>query len=220
MLGALIREQMSIQTATPNGNLVSVYNEQGQIIFSVPLGPEPEDGLVGYTASAVSVRRGFVVNTYDERGQIVRSVPVISRKRFENSDPPLVQKRNVPAEPLPRHFEESPPPGTNDPPNRLFLVMAAAALAIAIFSPGLVAVAGLKSLLSLSLETGQMWAFGIACSALVWAAFYLVSRDFRKASMRYLVLCAGVVVLFLFCHFGLKTPFTEQTFRLYFPAHR
>lgn len=214
------REQMSIQTAAPSGNAVSVYNERGQMIFTVPLGADPEDGLVGYTASGVSVRRGNVVNTYDERGQIVRTVPAISRPRFEKSDSLPYHKRNPPALRPRSHFEEPRPPAGNEPPSRLFLVAAVAALAIAVFSPGLVAMAGLKILLSFSLETGQMWAFGIACSALVWAIFYLVNRDFRKASIRYLVLCAGVVVLFLLCHFGLKTQFTEQTFRLYFPAHR
>jgi hypothetical protein len=65
-----------------------------------------------------------------------------------------------------------------------------------------------------------MWAFGIACSTVVWVAFYLINRDFRKASIRYLVLCAGVVVLFLFCHFGWKSEFTQQTIRLYLPSQR
>lgn len=211
---------MSIQTAAPNGSVVNVYNERGEMIFMVPLGAGAEDGLVGYTASGVSVRRGNVVNTYDERGQMVRSVPASSRQSVENADSLPYHKRNPPTLTPRSHFEESRPPGTNEPPNRLFLVAVVAALAIAVFSPGLVAMAGLRNLLSLSLETGQMWAFGIACSVAMWVAFYLLCRDFRKASIRYLVLCAGVVVFFLFCHFGLKTEFTAQTFRLYFPAHR
>lgn len=146
----------------------------------------------------MTVRRGEVVTTYNERGQAVHTVPLFASQRPSSRQ------------------DSQQGDGTS---NSLFLVVAVAALAIAMFSPGLVAVAGLKSLLSLSLETGQMWAFGIACSALVWIGFYLVNRDFRKASFRYLILCAGVVLVFLFCHFGLKTQFTEQAFRLYFPAH-
>ena len=181
------------------GENVFVYDESGRVIFTVPLGNNPENGLVGCTGSGVSVRRGGVVTTYNERGQAVRSVSL-----FPSSKP----------------FTDQGSHPRSEPPNRLLLVAAVAALAIAVFSPGLVAVAGLKSLLSLSLETGQMWAFGIACSAVVWVAFYLINRDFRKASIRYFVLCAGVVVLFLFCHFGLKTEFTQETIRLYLPPHR
>lgn len=211
---------MSIQIAAPSGNAVSVYDERGQMIFVVPLGTDPEDGLVGYTASGVSVRRGNVVNTYDERGRMVRTVPASSRQSFESADSLPYHRRNPPASMAPSDFQESRPSGTSAPPNRLFLVVAVSALAIAVFSPGLVALAWLRSLLSLQLETGQMWAFGIACSAVLWIVFYLVNRDFRKASLRYLIMCAGVVVLFLFCHFGLKADFTQQTIRLYFPPHR
>src|ERR1700730_11007796 len=123
---------MSIQSAVPNGGVVFVYDESGQVIFTVPLGNDPENGLVGCTGSGVSVRRGGVVTTYNERGQAVRTIPLFpSRKPFSRED-----------------FQQS-----NQTPNRLFLMMAVAALAIAIFSPGLVMVAGLKSLFSLSLET-------------------------------------------------------------------
>lgn len=190
------------------------------MIFTVPLGAGPEDGLVGYTASGVSVRRGNAVVTYDERGQMVRTVPTFSRQRFENVDAPPFQKHNVPAE-VPRgQLEESRPPGTNDPPNRLFPLMAAAVLAILVLSPGLVVIAAVKNLSSASWDTGQSWAFGVACSFVIWLVSYLIWRNFRRASIRYLVLCAGVVLVFLFCHFGLKTEFTAQTLRLYFPAYR
>lgn len=195
----LIVSKMSIQSAIPMGENVFVYDESGRVIFTVPLGNNPDNGLVGCTGSGVSVRRGGVVTTYNERGQAVRSVSLFPSSKF---------------------FSDQGSQPRTEPPNRLFLIAAVAALAIGVFSPGLVTVAGLKSLLSLSLETGQMWAFGIACSTAVWVALYLINRDFRKASIRYLVLCAGVIVLFLFCHFGLKTEFTQQTLKLYFPQHR
>jgi hypothetical protein len=201
---------MPIQSAIPVGEFVKVFNERNQQIFSIPMGTDPEDGIVSSSSTAVTVRMGNSIRTYNERGQMIQSVQV---SRRQESRPANYAPSATPA------LAITPSHRTDEAPSKLFPLMAIAALAIAVFSPGLIAVAAVKNLLSLSLETGQVWTFGIACSAVVWAAFYLANRDFRKASGRYLVLCAIVLVLFLFCHFGLKTEFTQQMLKLYFPQH-
>ena len=41
----------------------------GADIFEIPAGNGPQDGLVGYTGSTVSIRRGNNVFTFNERGR-------------------------------------------------------------------------------------------------------------------------------------------------------
>ena len=89
--------------------------------------------------------------------------------------------------------------------------------AVFIFSPGMVLVAFFKSCFSCSWDTSQLWTFGITISVAVWLGFYIRTRDFRTAFVRYLVLCGIILGVFAFSHFGLKSKFTADTILLYFP---
>jgi len=51
-----------IGSAVQKGNLVYVYNEKGNTLFS------KAGQLIGYTGSTVSVKSGNIVYTYDDRG--------------------------------------------------------------------------------------------------------------------------------------------------------
>jgi hypothetical protein len=54
---------------------VFVYNETGQMLYSKPKGSGPNDGLLGFTGSTVTVRSGSVVFIYGLHGEIVYSKP-------------------------------------------------------------------------------------------------------------------------------------------------
>ena len=62
---------MAIGSAIERGSQVFVYNEAGQMLYSKPKGSGPEDGLLGFTGSTVTVRAGSVIITYGEHGQII-----------------------------------------------------------------------------------------------------------------------------------------------------
>jgi len=66
---------MAIASAVEKGGLVYVYNEKGGVMYTVPSGNQPGDGLKGYTGSTVSVRRGGLVYVYNERGAITNTIP-------------------------------------------------------------------------------------------------------------------------------------------------
>jgi hypothetical protein len=51
------------------GNFVYAYDEKGRMLFAKSGGSGPGDGLVGFTASTVSVRIGMFVHIYDEEGR-------------------------------------------------------------------------------------------------------------------------------------------------------
>jgi hypothetical protein len=69
------RTQMAIATAVQQGTYVRVYNERGGMIFSIPSGNGPKDGLQGYTGTTVSVRVGGYVRVYNEKGRMIQSIP-------------------------------------------------------------------------------------------------------------------------------------------------
>jgi len=60
---------MAIDSVLETLHLISVFDESGHLLFSRPRGNGPNDGLIGYTATTVSVRSGFVVVTYDGAGR-------------------------------------------------------------------------------------------------------------------------------------------------------
>ena len=66
---------MAIGSAIERGSQVFVYNETGQMLYSKPKGSGPEDGLLGFTGSTVTVRAGSVVFIYGLHGEIVYSKP-------------------------------------------------------------------------------------------------------------------------------------------------
>jgi hypothetical protein len=60
-----------IGSALERGALIVVYDEKGMSLFSKAKGSGPQDGLLGFTGSTVTVRFGSVIYTYGERGQTV-----------------------------------------------------------------------------------------------------------------------------------------------------
>ena len=59
---------MAIGSALERGSFIIVYDEHGRTLFSKARGSGPQDGLLGFTSSTVTIRRGSVVSTYDEHG--------------------------------------------------------------------------------------------------------------------------------------------------------
>jgi hypothetical protein len=64
-----------ITSAVERGSLILVYDELGNILFSKPRGSAPNDGLVGFTGSAVTIRAGSVSYTYGAGGQLLFTKP-------------------------------------------------------------------------------------------------------------------------------------------------
>jgi hypothetical protein len=64
-----------ITSAVERGSLILVYDELGNILFSEPRGSAANDGLVGFTGSAVTIRAGSVSYTYGPHGEVLFSKP-------------------------------------------------------------------------------------------------------------------------------------------------
>ena len=64
---------MAIGSAIERGSLIQVFDERGRTLFSKARGAGPEDGLLGFTSSTVTVRFGSVIHTYDEKGMTIYS---------------------------------------------------------------------------------------------------------------------------------------------------
>ncbi len=63
---------MSIGHAVQRGTLIYIYDQNGRQVTSVSApGRWPDDGLKGYTASAVNVQKGTLIYSYDEAGHMV-----------------------------------------------------------------------------------------------------------------------------------------------------
>jgi hypothetical protein len=60
-----------IGSALERGSLIVVYDEKGMSLFSKAKGSGPQDGLLGFTGSTVTVRLGLVIYTYGAHGQMV-----------------------------------------------------------------------------------------------------------------------------------------------------
>ncbi|MCJ9691381.1 hypothetical protein MOV76_07005 [Rhizobium sp. PRIMUS64] len=60
---------MAIASAFQKRDYVHVYDERGRNVCQIPAGTGPKDGLVGFTGSTVSIRRGNNIYTYDENGR-------------------------------------------------------------------------------------------------------------------------------------------------------
>ena len=66
---------MAIANAVQRGSLIYVYNEKGSLIFTLPSGSGPKDGLKGYTSGGVNVQRGNLIYMYNDRGSLSHTVP-------------------------------------------------------------------------------------------------------------------------------------------------
>jgi hypothetical protein len=62
---------MAIGSAIERDSFIFVFNEHGQTLFSKVRGNGPNDGLLGFTGSTVTVRFGSVIYTYDQRGTTI-----------------------------------------------------------------------------------------------------------------------------------------------------
>ena len=60
-----------IGSALECGSLIVVYDEKGMSLFSKAKGSGPQDGLLGFTGSTVTVRHGSVVYTFDVKGMTI-----------------------------------------------------------------------------------------------------------------------------------------------------
>jgi len=60
-----------IGSALERGSLIVVYDEKGMSLFSKSKGSGPQDGLLGFTGSTVTVRHGSVVYTFDVKGMTI-----------------------------------------------------------------------------------------------------------------------------------------------------
>jgi hypothetical protein len=60
-----------IGSALERGSLIYVYDEDGRTLFAKNKGSGPEDGLLGFTGSTVTIRFGSVIYTYNDHGQTV-----------------------------------------------------------------------------------------------------------------------------------------------------
>lgn len=65
---------MAIASAVQKNGNVYIYNEKGGTLAVVPAGIGPNDGLKGYTASTVSIKRGSFIYVYNEKGGITNSI--------------------------------------------------------------------------------------------------------------------------------------------------
>ncbi len=62
---------MAITGAVPRDGVVYVFGGNGEITATIPLGSDPQDGLVAFTPSTVTVRRDGLLLVYSEDGALV-----------------------------------------------------------------------------------------------------------------------------------------------------
>jgi hypothetical protein len=72
--GSAASHPPSTFNAQKNAAGIFVYNDKGSIIATLNGGSRPKDGLVGYTGSTVSVRRGSTIYVYNANGHIISTV--------------------------------------------------------------------------------------------------------------------------------------------------
>ena len=60
-----------IGSVIERGSFIFAYDQHGRTLFSKARGSGPEDGLLGFSSSTVTVRYGSIIYTYDERGMTI-----------------------------------------------------------------------------------------------------------------------------------------------------
>ena len=66
---------MAISNAVQRERWVIIYDENGNQSGTVQVFTDPDDGLKGYTSSAVNIRQGAWINSYDQYGVLTATVP-------------------------------------------------------------------------------------------------------------------------------------------------
>lgn len=62
---------MAIGSAIERGSLIYVFDEHGRTLFAKARGNGPDDSLMGFTGSSVTVRFGSTIYTYDQTGMTI-----------------------------------------------------------------------------------------------------------------------------------------------------
>ena len=63
---------MPIGNVVQSGSTVRVYDENNRYLWSFT-GGSARDGVVGFTASQVNLRRGTTITSYDAKGRYISS---------------------------------------------------------------------------------------------------------------------------------------------------
>jgi hypothetical protein len=66
---------MAIGSVVQRGTYVYAKDDRGRELCQLPAGNGPRDGLVGYTSTTISIRRGNNIYTYSERGRNIGERP-------------------------------------------------------------------------------------------------------------------------------------------------
>jgi hypothetical protein len=65
---------MTISVAVPRNGFVYVFGAKRQVTARIPLGTDKTDGLVAFTPSTVTVRRGGALLVYGENGMLMANL--------------------------------------------------------------------------------------------------------------------------------------------------
>jgi hypothetical protein len=203
------------------GGFAQAVDENHRVV-----GGAPADELIGYTGRSFTVRRGQWVSTYlikDGGGlqqidqQQVRQ-QTISRDVHENSH----NVTNTAAAGAVGALVGSTvgrASGERRPDTlAVMLVLFAIGVGIVIVnSPGMLMVALIQNFLSVNWDTAQMWIFSLVGSVLAAAAFYILTRNLRKAVTQYAIVCGLVVLICLVGAIGIKASFFRTAADQFFP---
>lgn len=58
-----------------NTRTIYIYNEKNTQTGVIYKGTKKNDGLIGYTANEITVRKGELIYSYDEKGRIINTIP-------------------------------------------------------------------------------------------------------------------------------------------------
>ena len=70
-----MKDKTMIASVVEQASMIYVYDENGSKITGIPSGTQPGDGLKGYTATTISVKRGPLIYIHDEKGRVISAVP-------------------------------------------------------------------------------------------------------------------------------------------------
>ncbi len=66
---------MAIGSVQQRGEFVYVFDQQGRRLFTLSAGNEPNDGLLGYTSSSITIRRGYFIYVHNADGSLAFTQP-------------------------------------------------------------------------------------------------------------------------------------------------
>lgn len=65
---------MTIGNVIQKGRFIVIYDERGRETARIMAGPNPGDGVQGYTSTNANVRYGRSIISYDERGREISRI--------------------------------------------------------------------------------------------------------------------------------------------------